>query len=80
MYRTSILLPARLKRVAARRARSLGLSFGEFVRRAIEKAVRETASRRDDRDPLWRDRAVFRGPVPADLSTRHDYYLYGEES
>lgn len=79
MQRTTIVLPPSLKQRAGECARGLGLSFGEFVRRAVEKAVCEKAPRRGkNRDPFWDDRAVFRGPLPKDLAARHDFYLYGE--
>jgi hypothetical protein len=78
--RTTIRLPARLKEIAVARARHQGLSFGEFVRRALERAASEPASgRKRKRDPLWEDHAVYDGPVPPDLSERHDDYLYGSE-
>ena len=80
MQRTTIVLPQPLKRMAVDCARSLRISFGEFVRRAVEKEIRESAPRRSPKgDPFGDDRAVFRGLVPKDLSARHDFYLYGEE-
>lgn len=79
MQRTTIILPARLKELASLRARSAGMSFGEFVRRAVERAVRDDGARRSRRDPFFADRAVFNGDVPRNLSRRHDDYLYGEE-
>jgi hypothetical protein len=79
MTRTTIVLPPRLKDMATREARLEGVSFGEFVRRAVEKAVREKTPKKAAGDPLLSDRAVFRGDVPADLSRRHDHYLYGEK-
>ena len=80
MQRTTVVLPLPLKQRASERARQLGISFGEFVRRAVDRAIRETAPPRGKRqDPFWGDRAVFRSDVPKDLSTRHDHYLYGEE-
>ena len=80
MQRTTIVLPQPLKQMAIDCARSLRISFGEFVRRAVEKEIRRSAPHRGQKkDPFWNDRAVFRGPVPEDLSGRHDFYLYGEE-
>ena len=72
------MLPPRLKEMALDRARAEGVSFGELLRRALEAAV--SAPRRKRRatdDPLLADTAVYRGPAPADISTRHDAYLYG---
>lgn len=56
-------------------ARSQGISFGELVRRAVEKAIQSNRKARAN-DPLLSDRAVFRGPVPSDSSENHDKYLY----
>jgi hypothetical protein len=30
-------------------------------------------------DPLFKDVEVYDGPVPSDLSERHDDYLYGDK-
>ena len=79
MQRTTVMLPPRLHAAAGERARSLGISFGEFVRRAIEREIAERAPKRArPRDPFRDDRAVYRGELPADYSSRHDSYLYGE--
>jgi hypothetical protein len=79
MQRTTVVFPAPLKDLATARARSAGISFGEFVRRAVEKAAMETTRRqRGRRDTLLADRAVFNGRAPQDLSRRHDACLYGE--
>ena len=77
MKRTTIMLPPRLKERVEAQARARGLSFGEFVRRALEKAVSEKRAKKGGDDPLLSDHAVFRGKVPPDLSRRHDFYLYG---
>ena len=51
--------------------------------KAIWEMEGEQASKRllEERaaDPFFRDHAVFEGPAPADLSERHDDYLYGDE-
>ena len=79
VQRTTIVLPPKLKQVAASLAHAQGISFAEFLRRALEKAVANSGSRGNKRnDPLWDDRTVFRGDVPGDLSKHHDLYLYGE--
>ena len=76
MLRTTVVLPPRLKDAAQQQARSAGISFGEFLRRALEKAIADSASRRRGRrDSLLDDTAVFDGKVPSDLSRRHDAYL-----
>lgn len=76
--RTTIVLPLKLKQQAVAAARSSGVSFGEFVRRAVEKAASGGAGSKKSPDPFWDDHAVFRGRVPRDLSQHHDRYLYGE--
>jgi len=73
MHRTTLLIPEDLKLRAVERAKSDNMSFGEFVRRALEKSLQDT-----DSDPFWNDKAVFRGEVPSDYSENHDDYLYGE--
>jgi hypothetical protein len=79
MLRTTVILPPRLKDAAHQQALAAGISFGEFLRRAVAKAVADSASRRRGRtDSLLDDTAVFNGRVPKDLSRRHDSYLYGE--
>jgi hypothetical protein len=77
--RTTIVLPPRLKQLATARARERKISFSEFVRRAVEDAVRQPrAGGQLDKDPFWSDVAVYDGPVPADLSENHDKYLYDD--
>ena len=80
IQRTTVVLSSRTKQRAVEKARLLGISFGEFVRRAVDRAVAESSRAGKHRsDPFWDDRALFRGTVPADLSFRHDAYLYGDE-
>ena len=79
MVRTTVVLPPRLKEAALQQARAAGISFGEFLRRAVQRAITESApGRRGRRDSFLDDKAVFKGKVPEDLSRRHDAYLYGE--
>jgi hypothetical protein len=47
-----------------------------FVRQMEEKR-RRNAKLPSSEDPLLKDVPVYKGPVPADLSERHDDYLYG---
>jgi len=80
MQRTTVVIPPRLKQMATARARSVGVSFGEFVRCALERALSENSTRRGRRrDPFLDDDVIFRGDLPEDLSRRHDDYLYGEK-
>jgi hypothetical protein len=58
-----------------RRARKLGVSLGEFIRRAMESLLEAGADAATD-DPLLTDAATYDGQVPADLAARHDDYLY----
>lgn len=78
MHRTTLMLPADLKARASRRARELGISLAELIRRSLEAILdSEPASARND--PLFSDDALFAGKTPADLSAEHDTYLYGED-
>jgi hypothetical protein len=74
MKRTTVMLPEELRARAARRARKLGVSLGEFIRRAMESLLRAQSPAGDD--PLLRDDAVYEGPAPRDVAERHDDYLY----
>ena len=77
--RTTVVLPPRLKQRAVARAREQGISFGEFVRRAVEKLLTTPprgAAEKKTGDPFWDNLKVYeRGPM--DLAARHDDYLYG---
>lgn len=64
--------------MANTRASKQGISFSEFVRRAVEKAVGARGSTDSEDDPFLSDKAVFRGKAPRDMAARHDDYLYGE--
>jgi hypothetical protein len=78
MKRTTIMLPPDLKNQAGRRARQMGISFGEFVRRALAGALTRDGIDAAE-DPLFADRAVHGGEAPADASARHDDHLYRAE-
>ena len=71
------MLPAELRKRAGRHAYRKGISFGEFVRRAIESATEAAPEAKSD--PLLASHAVLRGRLAAYISTRHDAYLYGED-
>jgi hypothetical protein len=49
----------------------------EFVRQMEEERRRNAKLPRSE-DPLFKNVPVFKGPVPADLSERHDDYLFGD--
>ena len=83
MQRTTIVLPEGLKRRTVEKARAGGISFAEFVRRAVELAVNEPpsqASQRKRRAAIEAMRA-FRDDAPsarpADLAINIDDYVYG---
>src|SRR5689334_7829625 len=76
-YASNHSCPASSSQGGGHRTRAAGVSFSEFVRRAVEKAVTENRQR-PGRDPLLNDHAIFNGGTPQDLSRRHDAYLYGE--
>jgi hypothetical protein len=77
MKRTSVLLPPDLRNRADRRARQLGISFGELVRRALVRML-ESAGTADGGDAFLADGAVHRGDAPDGASIHHDDHLYGE--
>jgi hypothetical protein len=77
--RTTVVLPGPLKQRAVARAREQGISFGEFVRRAVESMLTGPArgsGRKKTGDPFW-DNLKFYDGGPSDLAARHDDYLYG---
>jgi hypothetical protein len=76
MKRTSLLLPPELRNRAERRAKQLGISFGELVRRALV-TVLDTADAGETRDPFYADAAIHDGDAPPDASVHHDEHLYG---
>ena len=62
------MLPEQLRAQAKQRARTLGISFGELVRRSVEAMLEADPGD----DPLLNDKEVFEGPVPDDLVENHD--------
>jgi len=71
-----------LKQKAIARAREQGISFGEFVRRAVDQmlaAPPRGSSRKKTGDPFW-DNLEFYDGGPTDMAARHDDYLYGGRS
>ena len=63
---------------ARRHADTLGISMAALIRDALETALAEDAPHRS-KDPLFRDHTVFDREAPADLSARHDAYLYEDQ-
>jgi hypothetical protein len=79
MVRTTIMLPADLRRRSALRARELGVSLGELVRASLAVEVKRGKSlARGGRDPLFADDAVYEGPGATDSAAEHDRYLYDD--
>jgi hypothetical protein len=81
MKRTTIMLPAKLKAQAERRARRQGISLGQLIRVSLERSLNgggERSAAVDD--SLLNDNVTFHDGGPRDLARNHDRYLYGEES
>ncbi|KKM65818.1 hypothetical protein LCGC14_1487460 [marine sediment metagenome] len=76
MTRTSIMLPDSLKRNAEKKARSLGISLGEYIRRSIELSCKR-GDLSDEDDPFIRDTKTYLKKSPKDSSMEHDKYIYG---
>ena len=79
--RTTVVLPDPLKQRAVARAREQGISFGEFVRRSIERMLTmppRGTGRNKTGDPFWDNLEIHDGG-PADAAAHHDEYLYGGE-
>lgn len=76
MHRTTIMLPEDLKRRAAKRARSEGVSLAELIRGALEEKL--AAPKSWANDPLWKalEPIDFPPDTPTDLAARVDDYLY----
>jgi hypothetical protein len=78
MRRTTVMLPADLRRRAFRRAKEQGVSFGVVVRESLDAAL-PAPDGAGGRDSLFADGAVWRGRVPAALARDHDVFLYDAE-
>jgi hypothetical protein len=80
--RTTVVLPPELKRRAVSRARHQGISFGEFVRRAVEKQLttptKSRVKRKKTGDPFLDSLVTFDDGGSPDLSTRIDEIVYGD--
>ena len=78
MRRTTVMLPADLRRRAFRRAKEQGVSFGVIVRDSLDAALPALEESGGD-DPLFADGAVWRGRGPLALAREHDRFLYDSE-
>lgn len=72
---TQISISVELKERVAREASLRGLSFDDFVRELLERAIVMRGA-----DPLLDDEAVFEDDGPDDVSVNHDHYLYGDSA
>ncbi len=77
MDRTTILLPPDLKIRAEKAARQKGISFGELVRRGLERMIMDRPT--PERDSFFSDESFFEGKVPPDASKNLDEYMYGRK-
>lgn len=80
MHRTTILLPARLRREAENAARAQGITLSELIRRKLAAATAARSGNRRGQDPLFRPAHLIASEGPADISVRHDDYLYGKKT
>lgn len=74
MHRTTLMLPESVRADIEREARKAGVSFGEMVRRVLEKyllAIRGKAIH----DPFFSSQTVFQDDGPTDVATDHDRAL-----
>jgi hypothetical protein len=78
MKRTTVMLPADLRRRAFRRAKEQGVSFGVVVRDSLDAALPALEEVSGD-DSLFKDGAVWVGRAPRDLAREHDRFLYDSE-
>lgn len=67
--------PPDLKLKAKREAKSLGITFGEYIRRALTLMLQK--SELTNADSLFENDTVYSGSAPHDLSENHDRHLYG---
>lgn len=71
-----IPLSPKVKAILEKAAAAEGLSFEELVYQDSETSTDQPSSK----GVIFTDDTVWHGDVPADLSARHDDYLYGEEN
>jgi hypothetical protein len=71
----SVPFPDDLREKAEAAAHGRGLSFDEFVRICVARAVNTDRAS----DPLFADVEVFTGDAPSDLAENHDHYLYEDD-
>ncbi len=77
MHRTTILLDSEVKAKAEVRAKRLGISLSQLIRRSLEKEV--SLKPASETDPFWADSEVIDDSGPTDFAASHDEYLYGRK-
>lgn len=80
MKRTTIMLPDDLKMRAIKHAKTMGVSFGGFVRESLTRALQNQNPDTPAEDPFFADEIVFDGESPVDLAVKHDDFLYGDRT
>ncbi len=81
MTRTTIMLPETLRREIKERARVIGVSFGEYIRRAMEMTVLKPLESRGlrERQTWWKQMQEISAKTSnvemSDGSENHDLYL-----
>jgi hypothetical protein len=78
MTHVTIALPEDLMARAKKTAAESGASLDDLVRDSLERYLRKF-ERPWSEDSFFADRRTYDGSVPADLSERHDDYLYGDK-
>ncbi|MBI2345588.1 MAG: ribbon-helix-helix protein, CopG family [Deltaproteobacteria bacterium] len=74
MHRTTIMLPDALRAQLQREAERDKTSFGELVRRALQKYLLGKQGT-FAQDPFLSNQTVFQDAGPTDVAERHDVYL-----
>jgi hypothetical protein len=79
--RTTIVMSADLKERAVQRARERKISFGEFVRQAVEQQLKaavpvKAGGKKKTGDPFWDNWVPIDDDGPTDMALNHDQYLY----
>ena len=73
MHRTTIMLPADLRRKADREAKALGISLSELIRRRLGAGdLPEPGAK-----PKFFSRQPWAGAGGTNVAANHDQYLYG---
>jgi len=73
MQKTTVMLD--LKGKALFKAREMGISTGELIRKSIENFIDQQDLNRDY-DPFIDDNEFYEGEIEGDLSVKHDKHIY----